>query len=433
MRYLQTFFLVFLSVPIFANDHQQNIKTAADLLKNQQPEAAYELLKPIYDTTTASENVLFILGVSAKKMGKLTEARNYLEQLLQLKPDAHRAKLELAQIFRRLGNKNQAKKYLLAVKASNPPKQVIDNIDRFLQALEQENTPTKNWQLFTTIGWQYDTNANAGPDSETVSFFGLPFNLSDDAKPIEDQALAISAGGSYFTKLSDKLTWHSNLSAHWTAHEKLKILDSLVISGATGLSWQQNNQLLVGISLIGDFVKVGYKDDFYSASFGVAPYLRYAITKALAFNLHTTVSQRKYNHQRKRDADRWTLAPSFDYRFTPNTVIKAGYLMGQEEAELAYFTQNFWGFNGMVFHKFNYGISLSANATFLNTYYQGKQAAHNKRRHDKMLRTGINLSYHLNFIGSDISASYSYTDNKSNLNINQYDRHQLFLTFQKSI
>ncbi len=433
MQYLLIFFLVFVSASIFANDDNQNIKTAIDFLKNQQPEAAYKLLKPHYDKKTTPENILFILGVSAKKIGKLTEARAYLEHLIRLKPNAHRAKLELAQVFRLLGNDTEAKKYLLAVKASNPPKQVMDNIERFLQAIEKGNVAPKNWQLFTSIGWQYDTNANAGPESETVSFFGLPFNLSDDAKPIEDQAITLSAGGYYFTNLSKKLKWHSSLLVNWTAHERLETLDSLVVSGSTGLSWQQNNQLSLGLSMIGDFVRIGYENDFYSASFGLAPYIRYAITKQLSFNVNTTVSQRKYNHQRKRDANRWTIAPSFNYSLTANTFIKAGYLMGQEDAELAYFSQDFWGFNGTVFHAFDYGISLSANATFLNTHYQGKEAAHNQRRHDKMLRTGVSLSYRLKFIESDISASYSYTNNQSNLDINQYDRHQLFLTIRKSI
>jgi len=433
MRYLLIIILVITSTSALAVNNNKTLKVAADFLKNKDYQKAYELLQSGYEKTNATADELFLLGMAAKQIGKFMEASNYLEHLLKLKPKAHRAKLELAQIARILGDDDKAKRYLLNVKSSNPPHLVAENIDRFLKAIETGEGAMKSWQLFASVGWQFDTNANAGPNSETVSFFGLPFSLSDDAKPIEDQALAVSVGGYHFARITDSFKWKSNLSVNWTAHEKLESLDSLVVSASTGASWQQTHKLSWNLSFIGDFVRVGYKNDFYSASFGLAPQMRYAITKQLSFNFNSTFSQRKYNHQRKRDAGRWTIAPSLGYSFNNNTFVKAGYLMGQEEAELSFFTQDFWGFNGMLFHNFGYGINLSANATFIDTRYKGKEAAHNKRRHDRMLRTGVNLSYHLNFIDSAISASYNYTDNESNLEIYQYDRHQLFLTLRKSI
>ena len=63
----------------------------------------------------------------------------------------------------------------MEVKAKNQNPKVGENIDRFLAAISQ-GTP-KTWRITGNLGWMYDSNANAGPTTDSVILFGLPFIL----------------------------------------------------------------------------------------------------------------------------------------------------------------------------------------------------------------------------------------------------------------
>ncbi len=49
----------------------------------------------------------------------------------------------------------------------------------------------KAWSFSFGLGYEYDSNVNAGPGVDTILMYNLPFTLSDDAKGNSDYAKKI--------------------------------------------------------------------------------------------------------------------------------------------------------------------------------------------------------------------------------------------------
>ena len=265
---------------------------------------AHLLLKPGYDSKHTHPQELFLLGLTAKKSGKLEAATAYLEYALKIDPKASRIKLELAVVYYQLQKKQEAKKLFQEVKASNPPARVRKNIEKFLVSLNRK--PPKNWQASASVGVVYDTNANAGPSVDTVTLFGLPFTLSSDAQSTSDKAVVLSADGSYTLPLSNEVAWKSSIYIKKTDYATLHDLDSLYAYASTGFLWQPKKNVLLTLPLFGNIVDYGSSEKYYYHSIGVSPSVRFSLNQQLSLTLNSSLSRKLYRDNHERDLTAWS-------------------------------------------------------------------------------------------------------------------------------
>jgi len=184
------------SSPTLAATPEQ-LQQAQALLSAEQPDQALGLLEAAHDPATASTQEFFLLGVAAKQAGQLSRSEGYFRSALQREPNAGRIRLELAEVLFRQGKLDDSRAELVTVRAMNPPEQVRQNIDGFIAQVDQARAnpnagprgPQKNWNAYITVGFTSDSNVNAGPDSDTVFLYGLPFTLSSAAQETQDTAL----------------------------------------------------------------------------------------------------------------------------------------------------------------------------------------------------------------------------------------------------
>ena len=119
--------LIFCANIALAANTEQDLQRAVELLNADSPGQAYELLLERHEAGSVNPQEWFLLGIAAKQAGRLEEAAVYFERLLELDPEATRARLELAEIAYRLGEGDKARQLLLDVKAANPPAGVADH------------------------------------------------------------------------------------------------------------------------------------------------------------------------------------------------------------------------------------------------------------------------------------------------------------------
>lgn len=419
------------SFMVFAANNDLSLQVAVELLEENKPHEAYELLTAGHDKNSTNPQEWFLLGVSAKASGKKDKAIGYFEKVIELAPESHRAKLELATLLYEKGDKVKTKQLLLDVKAARPVSEVSNNIDRFLATIEATGEQ-KNWRIRGSVGWMYDSNANAGPDDDFINIFGLPFLLSDDAKNNSDDAVLLNIAFDHVLPISKTLNWQSNIGLGSTDYNSLNYLDQLNLSVSSGPTWMQNNQTIWSVPLIANQTKVGHKQSYYSYSVGIAPQVRYSMNKELSLSLAASYIDKHYHNYSKRNSWSRSLSPSVSWQMSKQTNLRAGVSVAYENSGIDTFSNDLWSLNFGAFHSFNDKWSLSASASYADTRYEEKEAVYNNKRHDKNTHVGVDIIYNISQIDSELVFSASTTDNDSNLKIYDYDRDQFSLYLRKA-
>jgi opacity protein-like surface antigen len=394
------------SLSLASND-DSTLQVVQTLLEQGNAKDAYQYIMIDHDSTSTNPQEWFLMGIAAKATGRPREASKYLQKSIELDPNhSDRARLELA-----------------------PPK-VGDNIEKFMQFMEDEGAP-RQWRLRGSLGYMYDSNANAGPSIDSVLMYDLPFILSAEAKEHSGNAALLHVGGDYMRGITDDISWQSSLTLNSTSYNNYNELDSRVASASTGLSMRISDDWSGSLPIVVDWVKIGHDKSYYSYSYGVAPQIRYSYSPKLSFNLGGTIGERKYQTtDSKRDLDRYSISPMLIYQINQMSFMRFGLVAGKEDSGYDFYSNDLLGGNIMYGYTFRWGLQATLSGSYSNTEYDGKEAAYNKERHDKTSRIGIDLTYPLNKNHSNLVLSASHTDNDSNLEMYEYDRDQISLSIE---
>lgn len=444
-----------LSVTISAQDAQAStpseVAKAAQFLELGKPSEALTLLEATHTAETASLQELFLMGVAAKDSQNLPKSEGYFRQAVSTDPSAGRIKLELAEVLALQGKLSEAKAELQSVQAMDPPEEVQQNVVRFIAQIDAaeknqgvgfaQTEASKSWSAYVSAGLTYDSNVNASTDADNVTFFGLPFRLSDDAKETEDGAWTLRAGVNHRMILSKKVAWDTGLHGSFTDYFTADAYDNLSFQLASGPSFAllEKGSLAFPLTLSAQSY-TDSSDDWYSISYGIAPRLQYALTEKLQFGLNTSLSRKVFIESRDRDSTVLSLAPSLRFKpFEEAGIFSFGVNYSREKSgQDIYSNKVKGGFLGYE-HEFKaIGLTAGITASYSDSEYDGIQAAQTVARHDHAPSVSGSLSYALQpseafpfAENSVISLNATYTDNRSNLEVNDYDRTQVSLTFTK--
>ncbi len=421
----------------YTQNSSETLKQATDLLNGGKPVQAYQLLQQGYTAKKASNQELFLLGMSAKQSGDSTAAKQYFEQLLARDPNAARVKLELAETVFQLGEKQYAKNLLIDVKKMNPPQGVLQNINGFIAQIDNPNaqrhsTKRGSWSVWGEVGFMVDSNANAAPAIDTVTMYNIPFTLSNNAKKTDDTAKVIKLGASHHMNLGKSVSWQTALSAHWQDYKKLSQLDSLQFSLQTGPSFQLSEKASLYVPFTGNRVKIGHQQSYYYYSYGLSPRLRYAFSPRMNLNSSLTISKRKYKSDNKPDVTTVSLTPSVQYALSTNDVINTGLMIGKTKSSNDFESNNSLGAFVNYQHQFDNGFLVAGSLSYDRQNYRGKEAAFSSVRKDKLFNASISITKKIKAINADLSLSISHSNNNSNLPLYDYKRNQTYLSLSKS-
>lgn len=401
---------------------------ATEFLKKNQAKKAYELLSKEYDNKKYDNQMLFLLATSAKKTGDINGAIKYFEELLQRDKTALRVKLDLASAYYQVKNLQKSKELLLEVKASQPPKKVGDNIDSFLAVIDK-GIP-KAWSITFGVGYQYDSNVNAGPDTATVLMYGLPFTLDEDAKDNSDTAFKYNFGFNHLKKVNT-ISLQTSISANVTDYKDINSLDSQSLSISFGPSWKSNN-IVYSVPLIASIQKIGHQDRYYSYSRGISPQLSYQISNKLSISSSLSLSNKRYYKNRDKESNSYTFSPSTRYFLSQSSYITGGLYLGKENSHTQTSSNNSKGINAGYFKAFTQRFNIYMSTSWNKTDYEGIEVAYDKERKDQNANYGVNLNYVISKYNINTSLNMSYTENSSNINMYDYDRKKISINISKS-
>jgi hypothetical protein len=320
----------------------------------------------------------------------------------------------------------------------NPPEQVRQNIDGFIAQVDaakadprmQPRAPEKSWSAYVTAGFTSDSNVNAGPETNTVFLYGLPFTLSSDAQSTDDTAFFFRTGINHQTELDNGVIWRSSANLGFTNYFDTDAYDTTNLSLSTGPSFKLSDQLGLSVPIIYNLQRYNEQGSWYSQSVGIAPRIQYAARPDLQFYLDTSLTRKRYNDNGDRDLTAYTFTPSVSYQPHENGNIALGFQYGREDSGLNIYSNTVRGVYLGYQHAFReQGIRASITASYTDTQFEVIQAAYTMARHDISRRISANMSYDLPQVqGLSLLGSVSYQENKSNIDMNNYDRLQLSLS-----
>jgi len=420
--------LLLSSMLLIAKEVKDINQEAITYLESKNPTKAYEVLFNLYKKGLYDNETLFLLGTSAKLKGDFKNAIKYFELLLSKDKRANRVRLDLAAIYYRIGKLKKAKDLLLIVKASHPPKKVGDNIDMFLATIDK-GIP-KLWSIRVAAGWMYDSNANAGPDTDTILMYNLPFTLSPDAKESSDTALRYSFGFNYIKQLN-KLAWQNSFDINVVDYNKLDALDSKNISLSTALITKKG-RFTYSVPLIGNILIIGHDKKYYSTSIGAAPQVNYQYNNKISFNLSVSYQSKKYYKNSDRKSHSITFSPSSRILLDRSGYIRVGGYYGEESSKTETYGNYARGVNINYYKAFNQNLNANIGFSASRVNYKGVEQAYDKSRRDISRSYNGSLSYFIEKIKATLSLDASYTTNSSNILMYKYDRKQIGINISKS-
>ena len=124
-------------------------------------------------------------------VGDLEAAIGVFEQMLIFDNQLPRIRLELGVLYFRLGAFALANTYLKSVKEFNPPPEVLNRVNQFLEAIEEAQEPIKFSQTLS-MGFKHTTNGNSGINADFVEIGDFLFDVDDDSKPTSDKSTLLN-------------------------------------------------------------------------------------------------------------------------------------------------------------------------------------------------------------------------------------------------
>lgn len=170
---------------------QQIFAMSDHLTRIGKPEEAIRVLKAITKDNNSDYRAEARVRIARLLLagGNLKGAAEWYQALLDEKPNAVAARLELAEVLARLGNEISALEQVRRAEASGAPALTTSNIRRAIEYLRSQ----RGVQFDISIGLAPSTNINRATSSSTVNIFGQDFNLNKEGRAKSGLGVTYSA------------------------------------------------------------------------------------------------------------------------------------------------------------------------------------------------------------------------------------------------
>jgi hypothetical protein len=169
------------AAPIFS--HAQTEAAAVAIGKAISAERwaeATALTRALPGDLRATLEVRFLEAYLARQRAKPYEAIAIYQGMLDDDAGLVRVRLELADTFREIGDDRAAEYNFRLALSSDLPPEVRPQIEAALKEISER----RRWRYGVSLAVSPDSNINAATDARETTIFGLPFELSDEARRV---------------------------------------------------------------------------------------------------------------------------------------------------------------------------------------------------------------------------------------------------------
>jgi hypothetical protein len=302
--------------------------------------------------------------------------------------------------------------------AGNPPPEVAANINKYMAAIRDAKSLSYNFG----IALAPDTNLNTGSSAREVALFGLPFDLSEEARQRSGVGIAVEAGAEWAPRIGRGKRLRLGVSGQRREYSGSSF-DDMTGAAYAGPRWVSGKW---DLSLLGTAYKRWYGARPYNQAAGGRLEATYYFTPRLGLSAAVAAQWVRYRRARERDGRLISFNATAFHAITSSSAVtlKAG--VGRQEARIAPYA-NWSGFVAAgYFRDLPKGFSVYVEPSFSLARYDEALLGFGKRRSDNSQSVLITLlNRHVVFARFTPRISYTFTRQRSALALYRFQRSRL--------
>jgi len=398
---------------------------ATSILDAGNPEEAYRLLAAHLDDHRDDAEYRFLIGMAAMETGRPGVAADHFEAALERNPDLPRVRLELARAYEAVNRNDKAKVEFARVLEMQPPPQVRNNIEQYQSYVNKK----KNWQVRIAVGYLYDDNVNAGPQSNTVELFGIPFELDPGAQQKSDSAITTEVGVDHLLPLDNHWSWRTYLGFNSVTYFNESEFNTEDVSLSTGPSHRWGRTTFA-LPVVLDYSRLG--SERYAFAYGIGPRVQHALTDRVLLQASITAQLNEHWARPEREGNLWSARGSVRYLLNPGSYVEAGYRFRQENTEVDFLDNDLHAVFVAYYTRLPWDMEFFVRPEIGWNEYEAAEAAFGTARDETRFTLDVNLSKEIGDTGFVAAVGYTFTKNDSNIGLFEFDRNQITFQISKS-
>ncbi|MBU6207676.1 MAG: DUF560 domain-containing protein, partial [Alphaproteobacteria bacterium] len=339
-------------------------------------------------------------------------------RVLVSQPKAVRVRLELGRAYFESGDYFDSERQFLFARAGNLPPAVQANVDRYLNAIRE----LKTLSFGVSFGIASDSNLNAGPAIDSISLYGVPFQLSQTAQANSGVGLAMDANMEWTPRIAKQIKWRTGWLLHRSQYLKT-LFDDMTLTGYSGphitlKRWDFN--------LLANASRHWFGDHVFTDAYGGSLDATYYVTTRLGLTVGGALNHISYTQFPLQSGNGSSV--NLGAFYTPTT---ASFLQGsanfawQGAGDLS-FANHLQQFGLNYSREFKGGISMGLSPSYSRIDYIGFSSGFNATRKDRQYTMQFTiLDRRFDLGGFTPRIIYTYTRNDSNVPLYAFNRNRV--------
>ncbi|MCG5530778.1 hypothetical protein LRD18_07800 [Halorhodospira halochloris] len=405
----------------------------------------------------------FVGGIALMHADNPERASRFFERATIVRPEDNRARFEFARSLFAIGDYDLARDNFTAVVERDPPPQLADRAQRFVDAIDRRAAA----QLAQLMMWVegrvgYDENVLSASDSIIEGNIGnLQHGLVNlrlyeyEDSGASDSFAEIATGGLYRTPWVANSQWRLNGQLQHRGHYDWDIFDQTLLQLGGSRVWRQSHEQ--EIHLTSDIQHIRLDNDHLFSRLRIAPQYRRMIGPGAQARVQPEIAYNAYELD-DRDSVLARVNASVMGALSKRLVMIGSAGMGYEDAEAnihsRYTLEAGVGFQylideGRLFavngtlqrQHYHSGVDVDENDVSTVLAYLDDSSIELDSTQRELLSRGLNdsaeksllrrvtASYIFTFPATPwrLTLTYSHTDKSSNIDSRQFDRDQYFV------
>ena len=407
---------------------------ATKLIDQRDFKAAYALLEPLESERAGDGDYDYLLGIAGVESGNTTRGVFALERVLALDPSNKNARAEMAKGHLIMGEIDASKTEFNSVLAQNPDAETKKTINKLLNAIDKIEGTTTTFGAYLEAGLGYDSNVSSAPGLNTIAvplFGGALLDLGNGAQEESDTFNNLAAGVSFRHPFNLRLSAFGSAAVIGKNNFSEKF-DTRTHDFNAGLQYKYDQSSYSFALQSNQFYLDG--DAFRRANGGTLQWLHNIDARNQA-GLYAQYTHLDFVDNKTRNANRSILGANAAHVFAGdyNPVLFGSIYAGTEKAtdnDFRFLDQDITGvrIGGQLSFSNQWQMFSTLAAEFRDN--EDSDPIFFKKRKDKQYDMSIGLNY-VPAPSWIIKPLISYSKNKSNIDLNDFDRSIISINVRK--